>query len=158
MIEWKDVPLYEGIYFINNKGEIKNANNLFIKYVKNTSGYYKVNLCNKGKQKTLMVHQVMALTFFENYELGRNKFVIDHKDNNKLNNDLDNLQIISFRENVSKDRKNCTSKYTGVSLRKKDGKWNSYIRIGNKNKFLGAYETEIEAHEVYKHNLKNLNI
>ena len=51
---------------------------------------------------------------------GGYKIVVDHIDNNRLNNHVSNLQLITQRENSSKDRKNGTSQYTGVVFKSPD--------------------------------------
>jgi ribosomal protein L15E len=61
------------------------------------------------------------------------KIVVDHIDNNiKTDNRLENLQLITQRENVSKDIKNTSSKYIGVCWHKKAKKWRSSIQINGK--------------------------
>jgi hypothetical protein len=60
------------------------------------------------------------------------------------------LQLITNRENSSKDKKNGTSQYTGVSWNKSRNKWRVYININNKNKYLGLFTDEYEAHLVYQ--------
>jgi hypothetical protein len=86
--------------------------------------------------------------------------VVDHIDFNPLNNHVSNLQIISQRENRSKDtwRKNPASQYTGVSWHKASQKWRAQIGINGKKKGLGLFSSELEAHEAYQLALQNLDI
>lgn len=66
--------------------------------------YLQVSLMKpNSERKTLRVHSLMAITFF-GHEYGNRKIVVDHKDNNPLNNNLENLQIISMKENNTKDK------------------------------------------------------
>lgn len=149
--EWFDIPDYINIYKINKLGEIKNSKNKIFKPSLNTSGYLKVCLSKNKNLKYFMVHQLMALTFLNNYQLGQRDFVIDHIDNNKLNNNLNNLKIVSFRENVSKNRKNInsTSIYTGVSKNKLNNKYLVYINTTGKNRYIGSFDKEEDANNAY---------
>jgi len=113
---FKDIPGYEGIYQVSDLGRVKSLKFNKEKILKpgvNNHGYYTVVLC-KGKRKTINVHQLVAMAFLNHEPCGYNGLIVDHKDNNPLNNRLSNLQLISQRENTSKDKKG-SSKYTGVS-------------------------------------------
>ena len=92
---------------------------------------------------------------FLNHKLCGMKKVVHHIDNNKMNNKLLNLEIVSQREN-SYTHHIGTSKYTGVSWDIERKKWKSNIRINNKIKFLGRFNTEMEASIAYQNALNNL--
>ena len=77
--------------------------------------------------------------------------------NIRTNNNLSNLQIISNRENCSKDNINNSSEYTGVHWHKPSKRWRSQIRINNVKKHLGMFDTEIDAHNAYIEAVKNIN-
>ena len=100
------------------------------------------------------VNQIMAIAFLSHKPCGH-KIVVDHIDNNKLNNKLYNLQLITHRENISKDKKG-SSKYTGVCWHKIKNKWQSSIAINGKIKYLGIFTNEIEAAQAYQNELKKL--
>ena len=72
---------------------------------------------------------------------------------NSLNNNVNNLQVITKRENSSKDKKGI-SKYTGVTFNKKTNKWRSQIWINGQNKTLGSFDDELEAHRAYQKELQ----
>jgi len=76
-----------------------------------------------------------------------------------LNNRLDNLQLITHRENISKDRfrHNYSSKYVGVYWDKSRNKWMARIGINKKMKFLGRFTSELEANSAYKTALSQIN-
>ena len=80
---------------------------------------------------------------------------VHHKNGDPLDNRLENLQLISHRENVNKDIKS-SSNYNGVSWYKRYNKWVSRINISNKRIFLGYFENEIEANNAYQKALKEL--
>jgi len=73
----------------------------------------------------------------------------------KINN-VSNLQLISQRENSSKDRKDGSSQYTGVSWFKKSNKWRSVIYINGKLKHLGLFDNELDASNAYQKTLNDL--
>ena len=167
---WKDIKGYEGHYQVSNLGRVKSLdrivnrsgvrNNMILKgKLKKQSSHYKgyklVQLKVDGLFKTYKVHQLVAMSFLGHTPTGMSS-IIDHIDNDKTNNIVSNLRIISNRENTSKGKllKNKSSKYTGVSFNK--GKWTSFIQIDKKNKYLGRFITEEEAYLAYKQELKKI--
>lgn len=167
---WKDIKGYEGLYQVSSFGRIKGLNKKIIykngsvhfykeKIKKLTlnkrNGYLWVKLSKKSKTTSKKVHKIVAESFLNHIPNGHKK-VIDHIDNNKLNNSLKNLQIITQRENSSKDKKNKSSKFTGVYWNKKSNKWHSQIQIKSKKKHLGYFDKEYDAHLAYQKALKNL--
>lgn len=166
---WRDIPDYEGFYQASNIGRIKNLSRTVKhpsggnKVIKErilslsieSSGYFTVRLSKNGNKKTFTVHQLVAMAFLKHRRNG-SKIVVDHIDNSPLNNRLDNLQLISNRENLSKDKKGCSSKYVGVCWNKRDEKWQSQIWINGKIKYLGYFDSELEAHQTYQDKLKTL--
>ena len=160
---WKDVPEYEGIYKISDKGKVKSLERYvdngrggyklirerILRPNRNTQGYLHVGLHNEGKKKTTAIHQLMSVAFLGHVPNGNN-IVVDHIDNDKLNNILGNLQIITNRENCSKDRTGYTSDYVGVSWEKNENKWRAQIKINGKKKHLGLFMDELEASRAYQ--------
>ena len=135
-------------YYITPCGKVwNNIKQKYLKQSKDTQGYLHVRLSNNGITKTIKVHKLIAIYYLNQTD---NKLIVDHIDNNKLNNTVENLQLISQRLNSSKDRKNKTSIYTGVHWSKKDNKWYASIRINKKKKNLGLFNTELEAHNEYQ--------
>lgn len=156
--EWYDIPGFENSYKINKNADVIGPRNKILKPSLHNSGYLKLTLRKNKKSVYVMVHQLLGLTFFEGYKLNNRKIVVDHIDNNKLNNKLENLQIISFRKNVSKDRVNTTSKYTGVSKNKINNKYLVYIDTTGKSRYIGSFTNEIDAANAYNNELnKYLN-
>ena len=160
---WKDIPNYEKIYQVSNYGNVKrlerygnsgrHADAFFseklMKQQLDTNGYYRVSLTNDKVRYKATVHQLVILSFL-GIKSDRYK-VIDHIDNNKLNNKLYNLQVITARENVKKHRKTVkkTSKYTGVSWHKMNKKWRAQTSVNGKNKYIGDYDSEDDAYKAY---------
>jgi len=158
--EYRAVKGYEGLYEVSNFGNIKSLkrkrvlNDKILNPPINQKGYRLVNLNKNGLKYKIEVHQLIAIAFLNHIPNGF-KIVVDHIDNNKLNNRLDNLQLITNRENCSKD-KNGTSKYTGVHWNKQCKKWHCSILINGKSKYLGLYTNEIQASNAYQHELKRI--
>jgi hypothetical protein len=157
---WKDIPDFEGIYQVSSFGNVKSLKynkEKILKKSKDKNGYFVVGLYNdEVKNKTFKVHQLCAITFLNHLPCGMD-LIVDHIDNNNQNNTIENLQIISNRENIVKsiDKKSTSSKYSGVVFHKKSDKWMSKIFINNTYRYLGLFETEIEASKAYQKELSN---
>ena len=103
MGEWKTL-VYRGEtierLLISNKGDIKNKkNNKLIKQFVSAKGYntVTVSLGHADDKINLKVHRAVAETFIPNpYKLP----MINHKDGNKLNNSVDNLEWCTNKENI----------------------------------------------------------
>lgn len=152
--EWKDVPGYEGKYKISNLGRVKSLlSNIYLKHCVNSVGYYQVTLCLDGKKFNHTIHKLIAESFLFKKCDG---LVVDHINNNKLDNRIENLQFVTHRINITKDKKNTVSKYIGVTFEKKNNKWRSRIRIDKKNLHLGYFNDEYEAHLRYLQELQTI--
>ena len=95
MEEWKAIIEFPN-YEVSSLGNVKNI--ITGKVLKNSvkGGYCHVSLTNENYKKTLLVHRLVALAFIENPE---NKLEVNHKDKNKLNICVSNLEWMSRREN-----------------------------------------------------------
>jgi len=93
---WKDITGYDN-YKISSMGNIRNilTNKLLKPFV--SCGYYNVNLYKNKVSKGKTIHRLVATSFINNIE---NKPVVNHKDGNKLNNDVSNLEWVTASENV----------------------------------------------------------
>ena len=155
---WKDVPNYNGVYQVSNLGNVKSLRYSKEKQLTKTidsTGYMKCGLTKDGKLKNIRVHQLVAMAFLNHFSNGNRSIVVDHIDNNKLNNKLENLQLITSRKNASKDKKG-VSKYTGVCWFNRDKKWKAQIYKNGKQTHLGYFDTEIEAYKIYKKELNKI--
>lgn len=154
---WKQLKEYPD-YEVSNLGNVKSLKfnkERILKALNDGKGYLTVSLLKNGKEKRKKIHQLVAMAFL-NHIPNYNSIVVDHINNIPKDNRLENLQLITHRQNTSKDRKNGTSRYTGVGWNKDIKKWKSVIYIKGKYKHLGYFKCEIEASKAYQEALKNI--
>ena len=163
---WKDIPNYEGYYQVSNLGNVKSLarfNNLgkrvkervLKNLVHTTKGYLVVRLSKIGLVKTKQIHQLVAEAFL-NHKPNGHKLVVNHKNFNREDNRVENLEIITNRENTNKKHKKSKSKYIGVTWHKRVNKWTAQILYKRKNIHLGCFNNEIDAHNAYQNKLKEI--
>jgi hypothetical protein len=145
---WKIIPNYEN-YKINQKGKVINiTRNTTVKPYISKKGYLNIKLSKNNKVRTFGVHQLVAIAFLNHTPSGM-LLVVNHIDFNKLNNNVNNLEIVSNRVNTSKNHLKSTSKYTGVYYNKINKSWIADISINGKSNYLGSFKTEEEANQKY---------
>lgn len=98
-----DLEGYEGLYAVTNSGQVWSyRGNVFLKPFL-ARGYYKVRLCKNGIDKQFSVHTLVARAFLPN---PKKLPQINHKDENKLNNFVDNLEWCDAKYNINYGRHN----------------------------------------------------
>ena len=100
MIEdWKDISGYEGLYVVSNNGRVKNVRSgRVLRGIVNNLGYIMVGLSKSGKVKMVLVHRLVAKAFIENPDNFRE---VNHRDEDKANNIVDNLEWCDRKYNVN---------------------------------------------------------
>jgi hypothetical protein len=99
---WRDIKGYEGLYQVSNLGNVRslrygNRNEVRELFLKpHNQGYLQVELHKDGKRKMFTVHRLVARAFVPGYFDGAH---VNHKDENKHNNQADNLEWVTIREN-----------------------------------------------------------
>lgn len=95
---WKEIPNYEGIYEISTRGFIRTISKRLQKtpYITN-KGYLAIDLYKNKKRKKHLIHRLIAETFISN---PNNYPCVNHKDGNKLNNDINNLEWCTQKYNM----------------------------------------------------------
>jgi hypothetical protein len=97
---WRDIIGYEGYYQISLIGEIrKTKTGRLLKYQIDKQGYWRVILCKNYNIKSFLVHRLIGIHFIFNDDID-NKTMINHKDGNKLNNSIDNLEWVTRSGNI----------------------------------------------------------
>lgn len=163
---WKDIPEYEKLYQVSNYGTIKSLNygntkqEKLLKLQKNRDGYLYVVLYKNKHSKYFLVHRLVASAFLDN---PNNLPIINHKDENKQNNHVSNLEYCTVQYNIT---------YNDVHIRRGEkykGKnnWNygkhhteetiQKMRIANggeNNGFYGKHHTEETKQRISKVNSK----
>jgi len=164
---WKDIPGYEGLYQVSSLGRVRSLDRVILrndgksrffkgrtlKLSRGKNDYLTCNLCINSISRTHYVHQLTAMALL-NHAPGGHSLVVDHINNVKTDNRLENLQLISQRHNLSKD-KNGTSRYPGVSWYRRVKKWQAHIVINGKHAHLGYFTDESEAALAYQKALEN---
>ena len=126
---WKDIVGYEGLYQVSNLGNVKRLKGYkgrgkgyiveehLIKPSISSNGYQNVVLCKNGKTKTFTMHRLVAIAFLYNSD---NLPQVNHKDKNKLNNWVDNLEWCDskYNNNDGTRNKKCSDKWKLKRLEK----------------------------------------
>ena len=93
---WKDVKGYEGKYLISNTGKVKSlTRNRLLKPVIQ-KGYMYIHLCKNSKDKAYLLHRLVAKHFVSNPD---NLPEVNHKNEDKVNNDASNLEWCDAKYN-----------------------------------------------------------
>lgn len=154
---WKDIKGYEGLYQISNFGNVKSLkrevsngtgtriiDQRLLSQVTNRYGYICVTLCKNSKYKHCTIHRLVAEAFIDNPD---NLPCVNHKDENKQNNNVDNLEWCSVAYNNSygsrlgkvsnKNKGKKHSEETKQKLREK-----AIGRISSRRKPVNQYDLE----------------
>lgn len=95
--EWR--PVKDLNYEVSSYGRVRNKNThkILLSFDMNRTGYIRVNLYNKGKKKRYFIHRLVAEAFLPKIQ---GKDFVNHKDGNKRNNELGNLEWCNASENM----------------------------------------------------------
>jgi hypothetical protein len=151
---YRDVVGYEGLYQVSNLGNVRRIGYEKERVLKpgiDRYGYTQVNISKDGERKMYKIHFLVGITFLSHISDGY-ETVIDHVNGIKSDNRLENLRLVTQRENTTFGylKKETSSKYTGVYWNKYHKKWKSRIYIKGKQKHLGYFTNEEEAAQAYQ--------
>lgn len=102
---WKNIFGYEGLYQVSNLGRVKSfvlyhgTNERILKPYHNKDGYLEIGLTKDNKRTHFLIHRLVALHFIPNDDLFKTE--INHKDENKENNNVNNLEWCNRTYNVN---------------------------------------------------------
>ena len=95
---WKDIKGYEGLYRVSDDGMVQRIFKHGVRNVKGRDGtYLTVSLCKNSVNKTFSIHRLVAETFLPEHG---ERMEVNHKDGNKHNNHLDNLEWVEQKQNL----------------------------------------------------------
>ena len=152
----KPIQGYEGIYWIDNLGNIYNSRKQLKTYFTKTN-YECIKLVKDGVRHNHSIHRLVAETFIPN---PYNKPEVNHIDGNKSNNSIDNLEWVTPSENklhalstglkiYNKPSQGLKigkgSQYRNVTYDKARNKWIASIRHNKVNLGMKRFDTEEEA-------------
>jgi hypothetical protein len=161
---WKGINEFKGFYEVSSNGRVRSIDRLVIRsngrpmnikgkeirIGKDKDGYSIVQLYIKGRAYIRKVHRLVYEAF--NGELAKD-LVVDHIDNDKTNNAKENLQQITGRLNVSKDRKRNLP--TGVYKNMHGNGYKVQFQADNTSVYVGTFGSIKEASDIYKKSLSN---
>lgn len=139
---WKDIKGYEGLYQVSNLGRVRslrdNHKNKRIKTLKpcNRGNYLGVCLMKENRRKCHLIHRLVAIHFIENKS---NLPCVNHKDENKINNHVSNLEWCNQKYNANYGTRNerVSKSHKGKTLpeetKRKISKTNKELFKGDKN-------------------------
>lgn len=130
--EFREVSGYEGLYEVSNLGRVR-RNGKILKPTKGRDGYLRVDLRKNGTRRDSLVHRLVAQTFIPNPS---NFPCINHKDEDKTNNCLDNLEWCDHKYNNNYGTRN-----KRISL----SQFKPVLQFDKSGNFIAEYESGIEA-------------
>lgn len=140
--EWRPIEGYEGLYEVSSYGRVRSVDRFIVdslghrKFykgkvlipVKSNLGYLLVSLCCNGKHKGITVHRLVAQAFLPNPD---NLPEINHKDEDKTNNSVENLEWCDRSYNINYGSRNIRVKETAI----KKGYWSSLSKKEYRKKY-----------------------
>lgn len=138
-IEWKSPDGYDGLYLVSNTGIVYSARRRAILKPDNARGYLQVTLQKDGERNRKKVHRLVAELFIPNPE---NLPCINHKDENKGNNTVDNLEWCTVEYNNKFGSRAEKSKKTQIENAQKNGKTKAARCIETKTVYESSKQAE----------------
>ena len=151
---WKGIEGHPN-HVVSTYGRVKNIKTGHIlKPQTQNKGYLVVNFRINGKMKHKLLHRIVAHAFILNPHV---KPFVDHIDNCRTNNNIENLRYSSCSENGRNRTKTKTNNgFKGSYWIDKMNKYRAQIKIDGKTVYLGMYETAEEASKVYEAKAKEV--
>ena len=146
---WRPIVGYEGLYEVSNTGQVKSFDR-YVKYsngrihlhkgkvlspIKDRDGYLQVNLCYSGRINSIKVHRLVAQAFIPNPD---NLPQVNHRDEDKSNNRVDNLEWCTAKYNNNYGTRKDKVRETAI----KNGYWNSLRSSLRRKEYYKKYYQE----------------
>jgi len=158
--KWIDIINYENLYQVSSFGNIRSKDRI-VKYKNNKQCLHKARLRKPSlseyrmialsRDNIVRVYKISRLVASHFIEKKPNKNIVNHKDGNKYNDNIVNLEWVSYSENAIHAFNNSLNKkkntVAGIFFEKRRQKWSAYIYRNNKNIFVGRFNSEKEAIE-----------
>jgi hypothetical protein len=143
MEEYRKINGFEN-YEVSNLGNVRNVETGRILKIGSNLGYKNVGLRSNNKRYTVFIHRLIAKAFLPNPD---NREQVDHIDNDRANNNINNLRWCTNQENQFNKNipSNNTTGFKGVTFRRNTQKWCARIAFNKKTICIGNYDTIEEA-------------
>jgi hypothetical protein len=168
---WKPIPGYEGLYEVSSWGNVKSLERIVKGSYRNLNqkvkekilkpylsfGYNIITLKKNGNGKHFRICRLVAKMFIDLFNDGE---VVNHLNEDKLDDYYKNLEWVSIRENTTYSTHSKTSLYKGVSYDHacNNKKWKATVYYNGKTRYLGRYFNEKEARQAYLDALKEYGL
>lgn len=138
---WKDIEGYEGFYQVSNFGRVKRVEtNRILKGRKDSKGYLMANLSKNSIVSNKTIHRLVAQAFIPNPE---NKPDINHIDEDKTNNNVNNLEWSTRKENCNHGTRNERISIPIIATNLKTGESREFYGTNECARRLGLYQQNI---------------
>ena len=143
---WKDIKGYEGKYKVSNMGRVKSLNynktgkEGILKPKKDRYGYLQVHLSKDRKAKMYLVHRLVASAFLEN-PMGYTE--VNHKDENKQNNYIENLEWCDRSHNINHGTRNQKISKPVIAIDKRTGLILEFVSVHEAERETGIASSNI---------------
>ena len=137
-----EIPGWGNKYLINKYADVFNTDRgILMKPHLAKHGYYMITLCDKGRRKTYLLHRLVAMTFIRN---PKGYPQVNHKDENRINNNVDNLEWCTnrYNSNYGDKRKRLSEHHSlaGANATKRP-----VIQCDMDGRIIASYESQTEA-------------
>lgn len=140
MEEWKDVPGFEGLYQVSNYGRVKSAKRNQVIKLYQKCGYLQTCLYKNGIQKWCLVHRLVWSAFNGPIQEGMQ---VNHISERKCENNLENLNLMTAKENNNWGTHYQRSSKTLTNRKDKSKQIQQFTKDGE---LLNTYPSAMEAH------------